>query len=109
MIFGLGGKICIVKIETWIVFPEPFEPCFTNQKLIYGDESDTVVKNHNSTLFFKGLISISIDVLSASSSYKATYSELAGYITISSIPEAVLVVKQRVSTSIRMKLASMYK
>ena len=66
-------------------------------------------KNHNSTLFFKGLISVSIDVLSASSSYKATYSEVAGYITISSIPEAVLVVKQRVSTSIRMKLASMYK
>ena len=109
MIFGLGGKICIVKIETLIVFPEPFEPCFTNQKLIYGDESDTVVENHNSTLFFKGLISISIDVLSASSSYKATYSEVSGYITISSIPEAVLVVKQRVSTSIRMKLASVYK
>ena len=82
---------------------------FYKPEIIYGDESDTVVKNHNSTLFFKGLISISIDVLSASSSYKATYSEVAGYITISSIPEAVLVVKQRVSTSIRMKLASVYK
>ena len=55
MIFGLGGKICIVKIETWIVFPEPFEPCFTNQKLIYGDESDTVVKITIQLYFLKDL------------------------------------------------------